>query len=246
MKRKLFSLAILVMALAVAFIGCSTDSDDDDDEQETFTNVAESYPINGAHALSPSGLSIASVLKSNTTGIVKVTLDGEVGTTFQYASTGSSPAKPSNDWIALWADPTDGTTSFNPEEAVYGTFSFKPFSSLPQDASALSIAVKQTNDALRYYRGATTGDAFVANEPLEQPTMTNTGSIYIPSSGTATRWRVWGDGVITSTETYEVLLWSGVPANQRIITLEIQSVDGTTYTTLDTIVIDYSNVSFEE
>jgi hypothetical protein len=246
MKRKLFSLAILVMVLSLAFIGCSSSSDDDDGpppNEETFTNVTTSYPREIVTDLSSSSLTIASAQKSDTSGIVYITLGGEVETDFQYITTiGSTPT---GEWDNLWGDPA--VASFNPLAGKYGTFVFKPFTSIT-DVNTLNIAIKQTNDALRYYTDLASLEAAPLTVPFEG---SGPGGVYIPSSSdTATRWKKYDP--YTTASIFEVLLWSG--AANKTITLEIQSfigspadpaVEGTDYTVLGTIVIDYSDVDFD-
>jgi hypothetical protein len=133
------------------------------------------------------------------------------------------------------------TAPLKPAAGKYGAFIFN--GAFPADAASKAIAVKVTNDAFRYYSAAT----YNAAAPLTKPATQNPGSIHIPESGAASRWRLYDVGKIPNNEWLSAMLWSG--ADPKRIDLEIQEfppfdVNSATYTVLSKIVIDYSKVTF--
>jgi hypothetical protein len=123
----------------------------------------------------------------------------------------------------------------------YGAFIFN--GAFPADAASKAIAVKVTNDAFRYYSAFTDNAA----EALTKPATQNPGSIHIPESGAASRWRLYDVGKIPNSDWLSILLWS--ESNPKQIDLEIQEfpsfdANSATYTVLSKIVIDYSKVTF--
>jgi hypothetical protein len=239
-RSLIFGIVVLVCS-ALVFSGCEQEADDDGGG--AFTDITadnlylktDSSKINGYS----NSLTIDSVIRDNSTGVVTITLSGTI---VDVRATGGDYSISDTSSDAFWQENYNYDGTFIPAPGNYGAFVFD--GAFPDDAATASktLAVKTTNDALRYYKDATNN----ANTALEKPVTQNPGSIYIPESSAATRWRLWSTGAIPNSDWLSVLLWSG--ADPKRIELEIQefasySVDST-YTVLSKIVIDYSKVTF--
>jgi hypothetical protein len=236
MKGKLFSLAILVMVLALAFIGCSNESGSET-QTETWNTVTDEYPV-----LNNAGvpdLTVAAT-QSSLTGEIRLTVTGTISDTYSYIKKEGSTTSWWDIHYAIFPE-------FTPADGVYGALVLDEF--FPENASERVLAVKITNDAFRYY----TDGVGNASAPLDEPVAQNQGSIHIPTTGTATRWRLYNTfaadsaNYIPDDDYLSILLWSG--ANPKTIEIQLQEfsefdVDAD-YTVLKTITIDYSGVEFK-
>jgi hypothetical protein len=197
-----------------------------------YADVKTSYPKTASTGDYSNVLTVSSALLDNVTGITTITLGGSIPD-----AVGSS----SSWWAAAY--PTAGAS---PASGNYAAFIFD--GAFPADAGSRRIAIKNESEALRLYTGA----PGLATGPLVSPVASASGNIYIPVTGTPVKWRLYGVGDIPNNDWLSVLLWSG--ANSKRAVFEIQDfdpsyvpgtppVEGTNYTVLKKIVIDYSKVT---
>jgi hypothetical protein len=226
MKKKFAIGLIALLSVSLFFFGCSTDDDGDDDKVtgETFTTIG-SYPLKDGQT----GLS-STAKRSNSTGIVYIKVTGEVDANPTTTFGTKGPSAPAGKWSQIEFD-----------------------LSAACDDGDKYYAIKNTNDAFRYYTGAThdfitTSSAPTA--PVKRPPDTNP-DVYIPTTGNAFKWKIYDTvGGNSNASLFEVLVWSS--ANPKIITLEIREYedyttydpDTSTYTAVETIVIDYSAITY--
>jgi hypothetical protein len=272
---KKWSLILWFAAIVgAAFIFTACDGDDSDDEGDAFTDVTGDYILKGGEASTTadeSGVSIASALKSNSTGDITIVLTGKVkadylavATKSPYADAGSKSTVTLGGSLGVdWTDAVWGTASAltGAEPGVYGAVYIDGLITLPI-VNAGTIAIKQTNEALRLYAGVTDLVDDKPDAPLV-PSVPWTGNIWIPDVGvddTPLKWKAYVDATSKApnlaTGPFGVLLWDGgteiPPYSNKIATLEVETVTidegGTTATQKDLLaryIIDYSGVEFD-
>jgi hypothetical protein len=275
MRSLIFGLAMFV-CMALIFNGCEQEADDDGGG-ETSVDISklfalrngESAPTNAA--ADTSGLKIASVRKSSS-GDVTIVLTGAIRPDYQAVVTaGASGAKSSvalgsklsdttTDWKSVWGD---GNFLAGAEPGIYGATYILGL--IPYDIDDVApVAIRQTNEALRLYKGATETHVSPDAKPTK-PTIPHAGNIWIPGTDvtdTPVKWKVYVDGNdITKpnqkAEPFGVLLWNGGSGTtkypSKIATLEIAkaTISGTGATATATVgetlaryIIDYSGVTF--
>jgi hypothetical protein len=192
------------------------------------TDVVDDYTKTASASIDnySNSLTVSSAIRNDVTGVTTITLGGTIADVKEASNTfwdNNYPLVPE---------------TFTPAAGNYAAFVFNVF---PADAVSRIFALKITNDAFRYY----TEGVGNATNPLTKPVTADPGTIYIPQTGTATRWRLYNAGAIPNSDWLSVLLWSG--ANPKRVEIEIQEFDSydvnAAYTVLDKIVIDYSNVT---
>ncbi|MDR2177000.1 MAG: hypothetical protein LBP20_03030 [Treponema sp.] len=198
---------------------------------ETFTNVADDFSL--ADGLNGS-LTIESALKSDKTGIIAITLNGSV-----------SQGDNSN------FDDTFGTAGPNKPDGNYASVSVSLASLLEQVSGV--IAIRQENDALRYYQGLTDGGGLLGSAP---PTPVFGGAlpnIYIPAQGQGTpvKWKAYDEGAWEDTEDGDFSFLVSDVASPKTVRFDITTwsanEEGADKTgDVATIIIDYSAVTVEE
>jgi hypothetical protein len=224
---------------------------------ETVTGYSLKASEDGNAADSESGLTISAV--KNAAGAVTIRLSGTLKPAYVYTadgstaypttepSTGAGSAFEGNDmWI--------GTTSqYGYPKPAAGKYAEAYIGALFKglDLTGKYIAVKQSNQALRFFTGVPSNPSVVTT-PLTAPKAADSdGAIYLPSAATdlPVRWRVYGQGAKTVTETFAILIWSG--ASPKTATFEITARASAASDAAETdppyratIVVDYSSVNF--
>jgi hypothetical protein len=194
-----------------------------------------------------SGLEILSAVKD--AAGVTIRLGGTLAESFVYTAAGNVeyPATdPAVDFPArsFWMGEGDKVTS------AAGKYSNVYIHGLFSDLAtghAKVIAIKQTNQALRFFSGDNTTSAAVT-----VPKAADENATYIPTPGAPIRWRVYGSGVINSAEPFGILLYDdGTNTQTQTAVLELTervgATDGATATSggyTATITVDYSAVNF--
>ena len=204
-----------------------------------------------------SGLNIASATKDGT-GKVTIKLDGTVlaaytSTTINYGVSTDGASWDSN-W---WGSSTDFDSAPGTYVAVYINGLFPAGTANPKNGAANKVlAVRQTNQALRFYTGGGNLLDSKPNKPVVAD-QSNSKTIWIPPATTTTeapvRWRLYGkeatQGIIKEGDTFGLLIWNGTltpkTAELEIAGYSAFSADATlTDNTTRTFVVDYSGVNF--
>jgi hypothetical protein len=242
MKKKLFSMALLIMALFLAFAvtGCSSSSDDDDPvppneeptNEETFTTVDATI----VGTTSP-GITV-SAKKSDSTGIYYVSLTGTAAANYLYTASGTGTGSFGGGWVP--GDWNSGTLA-DPAAGKYAAVYIDDL--WASGITGEILAIKQTNAALKFYTGSTND---IVTGSLDSPAPAGVANILIDGD-TAMKWKVYPVNTF-ATEPVSVLIWSG--AVDKTVTYEIQEysaadgngtpVGGGAY---QKIVVDYSGVT---
>jgi hypothetical protein len=224
---------------------------------ETVTGYSLKASAAGGAADSESGLTISAV--KNAAGAVTIRLGGTLKPAYVYTADGST-AYPTTEptegagsafegmemWIGSTITQTPKPAAGKYAEAYIGAL-FKGL-----DLTSKFIAVKQSNQALRFFTNMPSSDPRIVTTPLTAPKATDAeGAIYLPSDATVSpvRWRVYGQGAKTVTETFGILIWSG--ASPKTATFEITARASAASDAAEadtpyraTIVVDYSSVNF--
>jgi hypothetical protein len=197
---------------------------------------------------------------------VYVKLGGEVKTAYQFVATTDEnhdgttiPGTAGDNWdTTTWGDgSTDGgVSSFAPVRGRYAAANIK---GMLEDAGLPSkvLAIKNTNQALRFYTGA---PALLTGRPVH-PVTADTGNgntTWIPDTAAESpvRWRLYGQGAIVAGDVLGILIWDGgtdTTYNPKTATLEIESYTansdaaaaaGPTGDVDITVIVDYSGVTW--
>jgi hypothetical protein len=235
MKTNILTTGILGMMLVfgLIFTACPTEADDDDDDTngnettkepaETFTDVAGAFPL----AEGQTGLTLVSAQKSDKTGIITIKLGGSIG------------------------QPTDFEDNFSPGGAgkPEGSYAYVSFSlvSLLEPINDKVIAIRQENDALRYYANSDPEAGNLLAEPPEKPVFGGEEpNIYVPASpDMPVKWKANAAGTFDEDTAANSMFIVSDAASPRIITIGITTwsanEDNATKTgDVATIILDYS------
>jgi hypothetical protein len=196
-----------------------------------------------ASSATGSDISIASMLKNTTTGLVTIKLRGQFKAEYLYYGDGkiATVAKAGTKW-----DPTASTSwpvwgdgsgdNFTPPAGKYGAVYVKGF--FTAEKSNVAIQVKPY-PGIRFYTGSA---KFAANASLTTPATSDPCNYVAAAENDTQRWKKWA--TMPLGETFAVILYSG--ATNKIVKLDIDenftSVDSKT--DLLDVVIDYSDVTF--
>jgi hypothetical protein len=207
-----------------------------------------------------SGLTILSASK-DASGAVTIKLGGTLAASFVYTADGETDYEagtdPAADFPSLfWMGEGDSAT---PAAGKYANAYIKGlFSGLEEDNTKF-IAVKQTNQALRFFTDGKAPDdqpsPGITTDVLEGPkTADAEGAIYLPADTTipSVRWRVYNSGAKTPDEIFGMLIYAGTlsPKTAVFDITERQDFteDAEESTSEDrysaTITVDYSAVDF--
>jgi hypothetical protein len=236
MKKKFLFGLIALLSVSLLFLGCSTD-DDDEVEVEPFSNVTEDYALvstaNGQTLLGNDTNLDITVLKSGWDGTVYITVTSKTGETLpntnDFNSGGTNllwgakcAEAPAGKWADLGLDLSEIFTS----EIIAGV-----------------LGLRTTNQAFRYYKGATLLSG-APNAPLR-----NEPNIYIPESDTGMpiKWKLNNVNAFNGDTDFGIILWSS--ANPKVITIEVAEYetfesDADKVADIAKIVINYSGVNF--
>jgi hypothetical protein len=124
-----------------------------------------------------------------------------------------------------------------------------------KDITSKVLSVKSTNHAYRYYLGsgndiitgttAPTGPATGSNPNIWVPANNSDGSL----GGLPIKWKKYAANDLAGLDTWAIILWDQAPAGERKVTIEIYeyttSGGGEVASLLQTLVIDYENVTIE-
>jgi hypothetical protein len=269
---KKWSLILWFAAIVGAAFIVTACGEDDSEEGETFTDVSNYYALvkgEGSTDVDTSGLEIASALRNTSTGDVTIVLKGELPASYQAVAAqnaggsvsvalGDSIANDGNWTDAVWGYP--GSLSADP--GVYGAVYIDGLITR-SIVLAGTVAIKQTNEALRLYGKA--GDLLSAEPQAPVVPGGASGNIWIPdagSEGIPTKWKVYINATTQApnlgTDPFGVLIWNGGDAeySSKLATLEVEKAtisgtyeSGSTATAtvgklLEKYIIDYSEVVF--
>jgi hypothetical protein len=200
-----------------------------------------------------SGLSIKSAAWDK--GVVTIKLSGTLNTNYAYGTEGTEtypvtdPAtnfKAKDDWI--------GASYTAPPEPAAGRYAAAYIGSLFKGVGdGKIIAVKQTNQAMRFFTGG-----LPASSPLDAAATSDEKAFYLPAIGTGdpVRWRVYNTDVIDDEETFGFLIWDANGTESvaaRTATFEVQEwtnyQDGSSAVAggySAKVIVDYSEVNFSK
>jgi hypothetical protein len=223
MKTKRLPMGILGTLLVFSLIvtACPTESDNNtivEDDVETFADVSGDFPLIAGQA----GLTLVSAQKSNKTGIITITMGGTIN------------------------KPSDFETLFSPgqPERPAGNYAYVSFSlaSVIMPNAAKVIAIRQENDALRYY----TGSASLLTELPTAPAFGNVEpNIYVPAQGTPLKWKANDVGAFTLSDAANCQFIVSSTASPKTVKIDITTwsanTTGATKTgDVATVILDYS------
>jgi hypothetical protein len=206
-------------------------------------STSQSYTLNdnwtNTVTANGSGLSIDYQRKGTASNKVYIKLSGAIGTAYQTAVTSALVTNGGKWSTAAW---TNGSTS-----SAAGRYAGVYLRGLfPADGLA-NIAVKQTNDAFRFYTGA----GGLLTEKPQAPTA-NAVNIWVPSTTSAQpiKWKFYDS--LPQTETWGVIMWSN--AQNKAPEMIFEKYDGTANTSqpigtnshFATVIVDYSAVVFSD
>ena len=216
---------------------------------QTVTGYSLKASESGSAGAAASGVILAYATKLD--GKVTLKLGGTLVSTYVYTADGSTAYPSSNPatnfdgngtWIGNSPAPTPVAGKYS-DVYINGLFP-------AEIESAKYYAIKNTNQALRFFTGSTA----LATAPLNSPATEDTNSIYIPTTtDSAVRWKVYGQNAINSGDTLGILIWNGGTAayTPKTATLEIQEYSGNTGTPTvvsngysATVIVDFSDVNF--
>jgi hypothetical protein len=231
MKTKVLTTGILgiLLVFSLIFTACPTEADDDD-EGETTT------PVNITLESGQTGLTLISAVQGNSSGVITVTLGGTI--------------TPAGDFVANFSPGGGGKVTGN-----YAYVNLDLGDAIDWAAIASNVvAVRQENEALRYYTKASEATDAAANLLGEEPTKPvfkdgGTGSgepnIYIPAKpAKPLKWKAMDPGA--DKDDWRFIVSS--TASPKTITVDITTW-GTVNATASapasgvpvaTIIIDYS------
>jgi hypothetical protein len=235
MKTKILTTGILGMMLvfSLIFTACPTDpgglppDTQTEEVPETFTNVAEDFPL--AEGLEE--VTVVSARKSDKTGIITIELGGSV----------------SQEDDSSFND-TFGTGSEDKPEGGYASVIIS-LASLLEPISDQVIAIRQENDALRYYQGLTEGGGLLDTLP-ESPVFGDAlPNIYIPEQGMPVKWKAYDENAWADDRDFSFLVSSAASPKTVTIGITTWSVnedEATKTGDVATIIFDYSALTVEE
>jgi hypothetical protein len=233
MKKKFLIGLIALLSVSLFFLGCPTEGDDDPPPAaEPTINVTDDYPL----AAGQSNDLTVTALQGQTTGTVFITV-----TTPENPLTGQNDLSGGG---SIW-DPKGS----NAPAGKWTGIAFD-FSTVFTNASTNYYAVRQENQALRYYKGY--GD-IITDAPPSAPVAITTRNIYITDDATPVKWKLYNkndfnDGII------DLILWSNAASRTITLTIADYGTDNTIYTSgpvtsssthVARIVIDYSGVTIQ-
>jgi hypothetical protein len=258
----------VIVGAAFIFTACEGD-DSDDGAGETFTDVSIYYSLkSGEGETDPdeSGLEIASALKSSSTGDVTIVLAGTVKPDYIVAAVARSGTLSTvilSDTLSKATDWTDKVwrTADDVAGAEPGDYGAVYISNLITDPIAAgTVAIKQTNEALRLYKSRPE----ILDDAPDAPLVPDAPNIWIPEAGedgTPVKWKVYVDNATNKapkleTGAFGVLIWNGgdlsAPYSNKQAVLEIETAsigaDGTVTLgdgLFQRYIIDYSGVKFD-
>jgi hypothetical protein len=201
-----------------------------------------------------SGLKILSATK-DTSGTVTVKLGGTLASGYVYTAPGGT-AYPSGSepehfpgqtfWLGTGITATPAAGKYS-NAYIHGLFS-----DLTTDNGKI-IAIKQTNQALRFFTGASTGVNTVALTGPKTDNHVDGGatSILADTNISPVRWRVYPASAVNTDEIWGILIYNGTLA-PKTATIEITERQDYTNDAAEvmpngftaTIVVDYSAVDF--
>jgi hypothetical protein len=197
-----------------------------------------------------STITISSARLNTATKTVTVKLAGTFATGYVYSADGSTAySDPGTSWEnAAWT-----AVGITPLAGKYGAVNIK---GLVSDSSGWNnVAIKNTNPSLVFYTGST--DIVDQGTPLDIPVATTGKNIKldVDEGEIPYKWRFYTKDpspALPQDDVLGVLLYDGVPAAERVVTLEVTQYENSTVnatTTADatpvlTVIIDYSAVGF--
>jgi hypothetical protein len=216
----------------------------------------------GAQAgVATSGITLASAEKLN--GVVTLKLGGTVVNTYKLTAPGTGDApytagetfQPEENY---WVDAHDA-----PTPGVYAAVYIHGILSATGLASKV-LAVKHTNQALRFYEGERDDPIDVGGNKIlsatpDRPKITdgsNTQTIYIPANpddkSEPIRWKLYQAGSIVTGGTFGILIWNGgtgTTYSPKTATLEIAeysayTAEATKSADIAKVIVDYSDVTW--
>jgi hypothetical protein len=237
MKKKFLIGLIVLLSVSLFFWGCSTD-DEEEETGETFTDVTDQYDLVGTVSSIPTigngnNLDITAS-KSDLNGIVYITVTGTLTGTSDFGSS-----------HGLW-----GPKRENAPAGKWADFGLDLNAIFTSEVTNKILALRSSNQAFRYYKGASNLLAQEPTGPLVILGDPNKPIIYIPALPTEmpVKWRLYNTNTFSSDKLFAFILWSS--ANPKTITLEVAEyatyVDNAAKSAdVATIVIDYSGVTIE-
>jgi hypothetical protein len=225
-RKSLLSGLLAVLAAVLIFTGC--DNDTTTPPVETFTNVSADYPLTTGQG----GLALTRAEKSNTTGIIYLTVSGTV------SAADTSVAG----WTGIWGAQENVTGKFSTVSIDFkGVFTAANVAKI--------LAIRSENQALRYYTDAATG--LLASAPtVARDSALNTTWIPSNPSQLPIRWKAYAASTIPANDNMTILIWDG--ASPKTVKLEVTSWAKFTGEVAEektgdiaTIVLDYSGVTIQ-
>jgi hypothetical protein len=197
-------------------------------------NVSAYYTLTDSEeseSLATSGLEIASAEKDEG-GEITITLKGDVARAHQAVKDGSANLPVQGDSFVgkTWG----GGTATSATGRYAGAFIMNLFGT----PTPTNIAIKQDNEALKYYTDSTDD---VATEILIAPAASGP-NIWLPSdSGTPFKWKLYS---AIDEPSFGILLWDG--ATVKTATLDIDQYDESlsSSSNIATVTVDWSGVTF--
>jgi hypothetical protein len=183
------------------------------------------YSLDSTENYNPTGLTVVSASKDLKTGAVTVALGGTV-------SGGITDWQTNN----MWGQPGANKPSS-------GNWSGLVFNGIPRAGltSYSTIAIKQTNQSLRYYTGHENQSMFAATKPTAA--VTGGADVWLDADNgykDVFKWKQYAENTFTdkSDNSFSVLLWSG--ASPKTATLEITSgTEDDAYT----VIVDWNGLT---
>jgi hypothetical protein len=249
MKAKTLRLGILgiVLVFSLIFTACPTNGGGDEEDvateedkapeedvtpeedktpeedTETFVNVAADFSLSAGQA----GLTLISAQKSSKTGIVTINLGGTI------------------------SSPSDFVTLFSPggAEKVAGNYAYVSFSlaSVLMPVKDQVIAIRQENDAFRYYSNSDPGSGNLLAEQPAKPVFGGAEpNIYIPASpAVPLKWKANAANAFTQNDAENCQFIVSSVASPKTITLGISTWSANEDSAVKTgdvalIIVDYT------
>jgi hypothetical protein len=234
MKTRIVTSGILGITLvfSLLFTACPTDPDDNKagkedvvkEDPETFIDVSGDFPL----AAGQTGLNLVSARKSNKTGEITITLGGAIT---QAA-----------DFVALFSP---GGSQIPTGNYTYVSFSLV---SVLASISDQVIAIRQENDALRYY--TTPGSpSLLQTEPMAPIFAGVEPNIYVPESpAMPLKWKANAANVFDGDAAAEMQFIVSSTASPKTIRIDITTwsanqVGAGKTGDVPTIIVDYTGLN---
>ncbi|MDR1230882.1 MAG: hypothetical protein LBK61_05725 [Spirochaetaceae bacterium] len=193
-----------------------------------------------------SGVSVASVLKNTTTGLVTIKLTGQFKAEYLYYGDGkiATAAKAGTKWddktatdYPVWGDGSGD--NFIPPVGKYGAVYVKGFFPA-QPTSNVAVQVKPY-PGIRFYTGSA---KFDKGSALTAPATSDPANYAAAAESDTQRWKKWG--TMPADETFAVILYSGAADKTVKLDIDKDFVSVIDKADLLDVVIDYSAVTYAE